>query len=118
MHDSFISRSTIINTDLPSGEKLLLIVLRAFQDRETGKCQPSKAALCKACGFVTNTMKKYRDALKAKGLIDWKSENTITTYTFTRKSVSNQCGGESINGVGYDQEFGGPRNDSPSSGIL
>lgn len=115
---NFISRATVLNTDLPTGEKLLLIVLRAFQDCDTGKCHPSKLALCRCCGMVMNTMKKHRLALREKGFIDWKVDKTTCHYTFKPKSVDDTAESRSINGVGYDEDFVAPSNDPLPSGCL
>lgn len=115
---NFISRATVLNTILPPSEKLLLIVLRAFQDPSTGKCSPSKAALCSVCGMVMNTMKKHRMALRSKGMIDWKSEKTTCSYTFKAKSVDDTPEGESKYGVGYEEKLAAPSNDPPPSGCL
>jgi len=112
---NFISRASVLNSNLPSGEKLLLVVLRAFQDPVTGKCSPSKQALCQVCGIVMNTVKKHREALRRKGFITWKSEKTTCQYQFLPKSVDSTPQGESKYGVGYDENLAAPLNDPPTS---
>lgn len=82
MDSSFISRAVVKSSGLSTGEKLLLIVLRAYQ-RSNGLCAPSRAQLRAACGDAAdNTLGVWREGLRKKGLIDWKTSPNRCEYIF------------------------------------
>lgn len=79
----FISRHVIKTLDLPGPEKLLYIVLRSFQDAKTGRCQPTKEQLQRACGgCVENSLLRWRSSLKQKGYLDWTQTPNRCLYSF------------------------------------
>lgn len=88
-YSNFISRATVLNSpELTSGEKLLLIVLRANQSWKNGECSPTREELARSCNVVDNTLDKWRQGLKSKGLIDWTVKDSRCYYVFPPKSVS------------------------------
>ena len=55
--------------DLPSSEKLLLILLADHADDETGKCWPSQNYIARRSGFSRSTINRTIKRLEGKGLI-------------------------------------------------
>lgn len=64
---------------LEGGAILVYTYLRYCENRETYQCYPSYKTIGKAVGMSKNTVKKYVDILRDKGLIETEYTSVITT---------------------------------------
>ncbi len=78
----FISRAVVKRNGLESGEKLLLVVLRAYQDPKTGVCAPTKLQLQSACAASERTIRVWMSGLEAKGMVQSHHTPNRCAYTF------------------------------------
>ena len=63
---------------LEGGAILVYTYLRYCENRETYQCYPSYKTIGKAVGMSKNTVKKYVDILRDKGLIETEYTSVIT----------------------------------------
>ena len=74
IRNSFLMPNEIFALGLSGGAILVYTYLRYCENRETYQCYPSYKTIGKAVGMSKNTVKKYVDILRDKGLIE--TENT------------------------------------------
>ncbi|MBQ2943569.1 MAG: helix-turn-helix domain-containing protein [Ruminococcus sp.] len=63
---------------LSGGAILVYTYLRYCENRETYQCYPSYKTIGKAVGMSKNTVKKYVDVLRDKGLIETENTSVVT----------------------------------------
>ena len=63
---------------LSGGAILVYTYLRYCENRETYQCYPSYKTIGKAVGMSKNTVKKYVDILRDKGLIETENTSVVT----------------------------------------
>ena len=61
--------NSIFRLGLTSGEILVYAYLMYCEDRKTFQCYPSYSTIGEAIGVSNNTVKKYVDGLRKKGMI-------------------------------------------------
>lgn len=76
--NSFLMPNEIFALELEGGAILVYTYLRYCENRETYQCYPSYKTIGKAVGMSKNTVKKYVDILRDKGLIETEYTSVIT----------------------------------------
>ena len=84
----FISESFVRRNGLEAGEKLLYIVLRSYQDQNTGHCTPTHDQLTWACAVSDSTIRAWLDSLESKGFIQRHRTPNRCAYTFLPPQIS------------------------------
>ena len=84
--------NAIIDMDLPSNEKALLLAILRHVNHTTGECYPSVETLMKKSGIKSkSTFLKVRKNLVEKGLLQYNQKGTKLFYMITLPSTkSNQ----------------------------
>ena len=75
--DYFMTPNDVFSLGLSVGEFAVYSLLLRYEDRETYECYPSYKTIGKALNLSTNSVRKYVDGLREKGLI--KTEPTHVT---------------------------------------
>lgn len=75
---SFLMPNEIFALGLSGGAILVYTYLRYCENRETYQCYPSYKTIGKAVGMSKNTVKKYVDILRDKGLIETENTSVVT----------------------------------------
>lgn len=78
IRDSFLMPNEIFALGLEGGAILVYTYLRYCENRETYQCYPSYKTIGKAVGMSKNTVKKYVDVLRDKGLIETENTSVVT----------------------------------------
>ena len=78
IRNSFLMPNEIFALGLSGGAILVYTYLRYCENRETYQCYPSYKTIGKAVGMSKNTVKKYVDILRDKGLIETENTSVIT----------------------------------------
>lgn len=78
IRNSFLMPNEIFALGLSGGAILVYTYLRYCENRETYQCYPSYKTIGKAVGMSKNTVKKYVDVLRDKGLIETEYTSVIT----------------------------------------
>lgn len=78
IRDSFLMPNEIFALGLSGGAILVYTYLRYCENRETYQCYPSYKTIGKAVGMSKNTVKKYVDILRDKGLIETENTSVVT----------------------------------------
>lgn len=78
IRNSFLMPNEIFALGLEGGAILVYTYLRYCENRETYQCYPSYKTIGKAVGMSKNTVKKYVDILRDKGLIETEYTSVIT----------------------------------------
>lgn len=76
--NSFLMPNEIFALGLSGGAILVYTYLRYCENRETYQCYPSYKTIGKAVGMSKNTVKKYVDVLRDKGLIETENTSVVT----------------------------------------
>ena len=87
IRNSFLMPNEIFALGLSGGAILVYTYLRYCENRETYQCYPSYKTIGKAVGMSKNTVKKYVDILRDKGLIE--TENTSVVNAKGQKRNGN-----------------------------
>ena len=82
--DYFKLPNCLFSLGLSAGEIAVYSYLLRCEDREYYTCHPSYRAIGKAVGLSKNTVQKYVNALKDKGLIETKSTTVELKTGVTR----------------------------------
>lgn len=78
IRNSFLMPNEIFALGLSGGAILVYTYLRYCENRETYQCYPSYKTIGKAVGMSKNTVKKYVDILRDKGLIETENTSVVT----------------------------------------
>lgn len=78
IRNSFLMPNEIFALGLSGGAILIYTYLRYCENRETYQCYPSYKTIGKAVGMSKNTVKKYVDILRDKGLIETENTSVVT----------------------------------------
>ena len=78
IRNSFLMPNEIFTLGLSGGAILVYTYLRYCENRETYQCDPSYKTIGKAVGMSKNTVKKYIDVLRDKGLIETENTSVVT----------------------------------------
>ena len=78
IRNSFLMPNEIFALGLEGGAILVYTYLRYCENRETYQCYPSYKTIGKAVGMSKNTVKKYVDILRDKGLIETENTSVVT----------------------------------------
>ena len=78
IRNSFLMPNEIFALGLSGGAILVYTYLRYCENRETYQCYPSYKTIGKAVGMSKNTVKKYVDVLRDKGLIETENTSVVT----------------------------------------
>ena len=78
IRNSFLMPNEIFALGLEGGAILVYTYLRCCENRETYQCYPSYKTIGKAVGMSKNTVKKYVDILRDKGLIETENTSVVT----------------------------------------
>ena len=78
IRNSFLMPNEIFTLGLSGGAILVYTYLRYCENRETYQCYPSYKTIGKAVGMSKNTVKKYVDILRDKGLIETENTSVVT----------------------------------------
>ena len=78
VRNSFLMPNEIFALGLSGGAILVYTYLRYCENRETYQCYPSYKTIGKAVGMSKNTVKKYVDVLRDKGLIETENTSVVT----------------------------------------
>lgn len=66
---SFQTMTWAVDQDLPTNQKMVLIMLANRTNHDTGRCDPSHKRLAKDCGMSLSTLKRCLSALEEEGYI-------------------------------------------------
>ena len=78
IRNSFLMPNEIFALGLSGGAILVYTYLRYCENRESYQCYPSYKTIGKAVGMSKNTVKKYVDILRDKGLIETENTSVVT----------------------------------------
>lgn len=78
IRNSFLMPNEIFALGLSGGAILVYTYLRYCENREIYQCYPSYKTIGKAVGMSKNTVKKYVDVLRDKGLIETENTSVVT----------------------------------------
>ncbi len=78
IRNSFLMPNEIFALGLSGGAILVYTYLRYCENRETYQCYPSYKTIGKAVGMSKNTVKKYVDILRDKGLVETENTSVVT----------------------------------------
>ena len=82
--------NAIIDMDLPSNEKSLLLTILRHVNHTTGECYPSVETLMRKSGIKSkSTFLKVRKNLVEKGLLQYNQKGTKLYYMITIEPVQN-----------------------------
>lgn len=108
----------VLETDLPSSEKLLLLVL-ADAASEEGVCWPRQSVLAARSSLSDRSVRRILDELRARGLVDWDQRglHRSNVYTIDVDLLSGLAGADTVTGPGSPERTGASGQErSPTSG--